>query len=101
MFIARDRLHVVGPKTVDAPPDLIAEILSPGTRQRDLSVKRDLYARFGVREYWVVDPMARTVAVFERVGTMYNPVPPKTRGGVSSVVLSDLRLTLDEVFECI
>jgi Uma2 family endonuclease len=51
VFIAGDRLHVVGPKAVDAPPDLVVEILSPGTRQRDLTTKREIYARFGVREY--------------------------------------------------
>jgi Uma2 family endonuclease len=99
IFIARDRLHVVGPKTVDAPPDIVVEILSPGTRQRDLSVKRDLYAQFGVREYWVVDPRARTVAVYERVGNGYRSVPLTKGGAIQSVVLPALGLTLDAVFE--
>ena len=63
VFIARDRLHIVGPKTIDAAPDLVVEILSPGTRQRDLTVKRELYARFGVQEYWIVDPETETLTV--------------------------------------
>ena len=99
IFIALDRLHVVGPKTVDAPPDLVVEILSPGTRQRDLSVKRDLYARFGVREYWVVDPAGRTVAVYEQVGNGYRSVPPLQGGVIQSVVLPELQVTLATVFE--
>jgi Uma2 family endonuclease len=99
IFIARDRLHVVGPKTVDAPPDLVVEILSPGTRQRDLTVKRDLYMQFGVREYWVVDPAARTFTVYERVGNGYRSVPPMKGGAIQSVVLPSLQLTLDAVFE--
>ena len=63
------------PKTIDAAPDLVVEILSPGTRRRDLTTKRELYARFGVQEYWIVDPEARTVTVLALVGDKYEPVP--------------------------
>ena len=98
IFIARERTHVVGTKAVDAPPDLVIEILSPGTRRRDLTVKRDLYAQFGVREYWIVDPEARTVEVLERVGNSFKPVP-LDEDTIQSRVLPDLRLTLEMVFE--
>lgn len=99
IFIAKDRLHIVGPKTVDAAPDLVVEILSPGTRQRDLTVKRDLYARFGVREYWIVDPDRRTVEVLELVGDAYRLVPLLEGSVIQSRVLPELRLTLEMVFE--
>jgi Uma2 family endonuclease len=98
MFIARNRLHIRGPKTVDAPPDLVVEILSPGTRQRDLTVKRDLYAQFGVHEYWVVDPEARTVTVLTLKGDRYEPVPPGDDGAIASRVLPGLTLALKDVF---
>jgi Uma2 family endonuclease len=99
IFIAQDRLHVIGPRAVDAPPDLVVEILSPGTRRRDLTVKRDLYAQFGVREYWVVDPEAQTVEVLERVGNSFRSVPLSKDGAIQSRVLPGLRLTLETVFE--
>ncbi len=99
MFIARDRTHVVGTKAVDAPPDVVVEILSPGTRRRDLTVKRDLYARFGVREYWIADPAAGTVEVLERIGNSFTPVPLLDEGMIQSRVLPELRLTLEMVFE--
>jgi Uma2 family endonuclease len=98
VFIRHDRLHIVGPKTIDAAPDLVVEILSPGTRQRDLTVKRDLYARFGVREYWIVDPDRRTVEVLELVGNSFQPVPLREDGSLQSRVLPDLVITLDDVF---
>ncbi len=99
IFIARDRRHVIGPRAVDAPPDLVIEILSPGTRRRDLTVKRDLYAQFGVREYWIVDPAARTVEVLERIGNGFKPVPLLDDATIQSRVLPELRLTLEMVFE--
>ena len=45
-------------------PDLVVEILSPGTAQKDLKIKFVRYERAGVREYWIVDPTAQTVMVF-------------------------------------
>ena len=48
---------------VEGPPDLVIEILSPSNRAHDLLTKRALYGRAGVREYWIVDPMQRTVDV--------------------------------------
>jgi Uma2 family endonuclease len=99
VFVAQDRLHIIGLKAIDGPPDLVVEILSPGTRRRDPSVKRELYARFGVREYWIVDPRARTVEVLQLVGNGYRRVPHTTDGSIQSRVLPDLRLTLEMVFE--
>ena len=43
-------------------PDLIIEVLSPSTERRDRVTKFDLYMRSGVREYWIVDPVSKTVA---------------------------------------
>lgn len=56
----RDR---IGEQTIEGAPDLIVEILSPGSAARDLGRKRELYARAGVPEYWIVDPAASAVEV--------------------------------------
>ena len=47
-------------------PDLVVEILSPGTRKTDEVTKRKLYERFDVQEYWVVDPELETIKVHRR-----------------------------------
>jgi Uma2 family endonuclease len=47
---------------LDSIPDLVVEVLSPATRANDLGVKRDIYIHSGVREIWLADPKARTVA---------------------------------------
>jgi len=46
-------------------PDLVVEILSPSTAPRDMKDKRRLYQSFGVREYWIVDPVHKTVQVYK------------------------------------
>jgi Uma2 family endonuclease len=46
---------------VQGAPDLLIEILSPSNRGHDVLTKRALYARAGVREYWIVDPVSRAV----------------------------------------
>ena len=48
---------------VEGAPDLVIEVLSPSNRGHDLLTKRALYGRAGVREYWVVDPVARTIGI--------------------------------------
>ena len=44
------------PERLTSPPDLVVEILSPGSKAFDLATKRDTYERFGVKEYWAIDP---------------------------------------------
>lgn len=56
LFVSSERRGIIGEKAVLGAPDLVVEILSPSTAHRDRGIKLDLYARRGVREYWIVDP---------------------------------------------
>ena len=56
VFISRDNQLIVDDKGLHGSPDLHIEILSPSTRKRDLTVKKELYEEAGVKEYWIVDP---------------------------------------------
>ncbi len=62
-FVAADQEHIITHANIQDAPDLIVEILSPSTARLDRAAKRSLYARHGVREYWIVDPLARSVVV--------------------------------------
>jgi Uma2 family endonuclease len=66
LFVAQDQQDILTPENVKGSPALVVEILSPGTRKRDEHVKRRLFEREGVREYWLIDPDADTVRVFRR-----------------------------------
>lgn len=65
LFISEARLAIVE-AVVRGAPDLVVEITSPSTRRQDEVLKRGLYERAGVPEYWLVDPEAETVKVFRR-----------------------------------
>jgi Uma2 family endonuclease len=74
VFVARDRLGIVAERGVEGAPDLIIEILSPGTARRDRVAKLNAYAGHGVRHYWLVDPEAKTLEAFELVESTYHLV---------------------------
>ncbi len=64
IFFSRARLHLVGEKSLNGPPDLCVEVLSPFNQSMDRKDKFDLYQDRGVGNYWIVDPMARTLEAF-------------------------------------
>ena len=65
LFVSNERRDVLG-KWIHGAPDLVVEILSPGTRRTDEITKRRLYERVGVREYWIVDGEIEVVKVYRR-----------------------------------
>jgi Uma2 family endonuclease len=67
LYISRERAGVLTDKHVSGAPDLVVEILSPGTRKTDEITKRNLYNRGDVREYWVIDPELDDVKIYRRI----------------------------------
>lgn len=65
VWVAEDSKCIVGEKSLIGPPDLIVEVLSPGTTRQDRKGKFALYERHGVREYWIVDPVDRYIEVYQ------------------------------------
>jgi Uma2 family endonuclease len=98
VFVRQDRRHIIGPRDIDGPPDLVIEILSPSTRRRDLTTKKALYERYGVPEYWIIDLEARAVSVFALVAGRYQPVPIGD-GIIRSTVIPDCAIALTELFD--
>ncbi len=99
LFISNARAHIVTAANVQGAPDLVVEILSPSTAERDRTLKRRLYARHGVSEYWIVDTEARSVEVlllreggFEVAGT-YGEGDTLT-----SPTLRGFELSVDDIF---
>lgn len=99
IFISKTRLHIIHKEAIKGAPDLVIEILSPSTGERDRTAKKKLYARAGVTEYWLVDPASKTIEVlklgeagFERVA-LY-----KKDETLTSPLLLGLHISLAEIF---
>ena len=63
LYISKERQHIRTPTSIQGAPDLIVEILSRSSARWDWGYKRELYARHGVREYWIVDSTNHLVTV--------------------------------------
>lgn len=72
LYISAARMaQVLTAQNVQGSPDLVVEVGSPGTRRRDEKLKHQLYERFGVSEYWVVDPDLDVVRMYRLVDGRY------------------------------
>ncbi len=99
IFVSREREHIDTSTYIGGAPDLVVEIRSPSTAHRDLTVKRELYSRYGVKEYWLVDPYAATVTVLLLHGGEYEEVNTYRKGGIlTSPTLEGFTVNLDEIF---
>lgn len=98
-FISAGRLATIGEKYISDAPDLVVEVLSPGTRRRDRSLKSKRYALFGVREMWIADPEPKTIEVFINTGEVFRRDAIYVREDVlRSPLLPGLEVPLARVF---
>ena len=70
-YFAKKRLHLIGEKAMEGPPDLCVEIISPSSVQIDRKEKFKQYARGKVAHYWIVDPQTRTIEGYKLSGQKY------------------------------
>ncbi|MEO6665640.1 MAG: Uma2 family endonuclease [Nitrospiria bacterium] len=99
LFIRQDRADIITSQNIQGAPDLIIEVLSPSTAERDRTIKRTTYARFGVTEYWLVSPDTKTIEVwrFQELDTA-----PRTfvqRDVLTSTVLPGFQVSLPAIFD--
>ena len=99
IFISKERLDIIGEQTIEGAPDLIMEILSPSTAYYDLKDKKRLYEASGVKEYWIVDPKAREIEVYELVDDRYALFGRQERqGAITSKLLQGFSVDLTDIF---
>ena len=99
LFISSERVDIITPANIQGAPDLIVEIRSDSTAERDESFKRQLYADFGVKEYWLVDPEAATISVLLLGEKGYAEAATYTAGQtLTSPMLDGLFINLDDLF---
>ena len=99
MFISNQRLHIDTENEVWGAPDLVVEVLSPSTSDRDRTYKRALYARHGVKEYWMVDPDEMSVVVLLLADHGYELSASYGIGdALTAPTLPGFSISLDQIF---
>jgi Uma2 family endonuclease len=100
VFVANDRLDRISQRGIEGAPTLAVEVASPSTTLADRGRKMQLYAKFGVTFYWLVDPGVRLIEVFELIDGNYEMLSrtsPSDRARLAP--FPDLTIDLAEIWE--
>jgi len=102
LYVSRERAAtVLTPDNVRGTPELVVEIASKGTRKRDETIKRRLYERAGVSEYWLVDPKVDVIRIYRTEGTRFGrPLELSREAGdmLTTPLLPGLTMPIARIF---
>jgi len=99
VFVSKARVGIIEERGVFGAPDLVVEVLSQRTKSRDRGLKLEAYAEHGVREYWILDPVRRSIEVFVLHGRDLVKAADHASGNLASlVVLPGFSASLDRIF---
>ncbi len=99
LFISKDRLNIIGEKNIQGAPDIAIEIISESSAYRDFVQKKRLYARFGVREYWIVIPEEESIQIYilkDNAYTLHST--SRKHETLESYTLKELKMELKNIF---
>jgi Uma2 family endonuclease len=102
VFISKERTSIIiENRGVSGPPDLVIEIISKGSKYADTYKKKDLYEKFGIKEYWLVDPFSESIEVLVIDESKKYELFSEGFAGdiIKSNVLSGLEISVEEVFK--
>lgn len=100
IFVSAAKRGIISRKDIQGAPDLLIEVLSPSSGERDLRDKRSLYARCGVDWYWIIDPEKQTVLELRLVESAYAVVSETNDPGpFCPELFPGLRIELPELWE--
>ncbi len=98
VFVAAKNLGIIEKRAIFGAPDLVVELLSPSSVRRDRHTKMNLYARFGVKEYWIGDAANRSLEIFTLADGRYElRCSADEKGELTSSVLKGLKFDLAEI----
>ena len=99
-FILKERADLITEKNISGAPDLVIEIISPTSAYYDLIEKKEIYEKFGVREYWIVDPKKHRLEIYlNEDGKFRLKQRAERSGAANSIILNGLAIQLDRIFD--
>ncbi|KWT79706.1 Uma2 family endonuclease [Candidatus Magnetominusculus xianensis] len=98
LFIKKEHMNIAQ-DWIRGVPDMVCEIISPGTYNRDTEVKRDIYERYKVPEYWMVLPEFLTIEILTLENEKYEIHSfAEIEGTVESKVIEGLQVNIKDIF---
>lgn len=100
IFISNNRRHRLTPQNVQGAPDLVVEIISENSRRLDKKLKRNLYARYDVLEFWLFDPELKEVEIYRRdaENRLVKIAEYEDQGTITSPLLPGLTINLEPLW---
>lgn len=102
LFISKSRAKILMEKNIQGAPDLMVEILSETSEEQDRTAKKQIYARHGVKEYWLIDPDRETLEVhkLEKTERVFRHTATYQRDeSFQSAFFPSLKIKLSELWE--
>lgn len=99
LFISQNRIDISAEDKVNGAPDLVVEVLSPSTGYYDLKPKYRAYEKYGVQEYWIVDPEEKSIEIYRPQNQTFTLVDRKfSAGEAASHILPGFTVSLAGLF---
>lgn len=99
LFISHERKNRITKENVRGAPDLVVEIISPGTENRDKVIKKKLYGRYGAIEMWIVDSNVKTIELIGWEGSQFKTLQTFPQNSTfESPLLKDFCFPVKEIF---
>jgi len=100
IFIRTENLNIIKKNAIHGVPDITVEIISPSSVFYDTVEKKEIYRKFGVKEYWLVFPEEHAIEIFTLEGEEYSEyLKIHKKGFIKSNVISGLNIDINEIFD--
>ncbi|MEQ8685858.1 MAG: Uma2 family endonuclease [Imperialibacter sp.] len=98
IFLSKRQIAYVTERGIEGPPELLVEVISPSNSYTDRYEKKNAYQKFGVLEYWILDPANRTLEIYYSADWVKPTLYLAGEGTVTSSVLKELNFNLKDLF---
>lgn len=98
LFISNENKHIIKER-ISGAPDLVVEVLSPSTAYYDWEEKMEIYAKFGVKEYWIINPQKKYIEVYKNINNVFSETLKLYHSGtIKTDVIQSFEFELLEIF---
>lgn len=99
LVVHADHKDILAGDNITEAPDFVIEIISSTSAEKDFGKKKELYERFGVLEYWIINPVKEEIDVYIRKEGTFVLAQKIFKGEIRSLIFEGLKIELDQIFQ--